>query len=80
MNWFGESWGAPVNDEEERVAIPVGMKCSGHEHMHEIRSWVIEQDDQGVFLPYVTANGHAEWMAYHLDCWLHEIGADRLPR
>lgn len=27
MRWFGESWGAPVNDETQHVPTPVGSKC-----------------------------------------------------
>lgn len=82
MFWFGESWQAPVNDPDQQVAIPVGMKCSGHEHMHLSRSAVIEQDDQGVLIPYyggrIEHGRRVTNLAYHLDCWLHELGADRL--
>lgn len=86
--WFGESWGAPVCEPGSHIAIPVGMPCAGHEHMHE-RAWdirgnrprsaVIEQWDQGVLLPYYAAGNEVDLLAYHLDCWLHEVGADRLP-
>jgi hypothetical protein len=27
MRWFGESWGAPVCEDAEHVATPVGCEC-----------------------------------------------------
>lgn len=75
--WFGESWGAPVCEPEEHVPTPVGRACYGHQHMHEDRSSVIEPGDQGVTLPFYSTAGVLT-IAFHLDCWLHEVGADRL--
>lgn len=41
---------------------------------------LIEPDDQGMIIPYMSVDGPPE-IAYHLECWLHEIGADRMkPR
>jgi hypothetical protein len=77
--WFGESWGAPVCSPDLHIPVPVGMDCVGHEHMHENRSPQIEEGDQGITLPYYGPLGPVR-VAYHLDCWLHEIGADRLGR
>lgn len=77
VRWFGESWGAPVCDPRAHIETPVGRACYGHGHMHEERSSVIEPDDQGVSLPFYSTAGVIQ-IAYHLDCWLHEVGVDRL--
>lgn len=77
--WFGHSWGAPACAPEDHVETPVGMPCAGHEHCHAERPAVIEDGDQGLLLPYLAGAGEpVQSVAYHLDCWLHEIGADRL--
>lgn len=78
--WFGESWGAPVCEPSEHVDPPVGELCAGHPHMHhEFRPEVIAADDQGVMIPYL-GNDERTYQAWHLDCWLHEIGVDRLEQ
>lgn len=74
VRWFGESWGAPACDPRAEVPVPVGMACAGHEHCHEHRSATIEPGDQGITLPGYLG-GTLQTVAYHLDCWLHEIGA-----
>lgn len=72
LGWFGESWGAPACDPETFVPTPVGWRCIGHAHMHNaLRPERIEDGDQGVTMP-----GPGGLVAYHLDCWLHEVGAD----
>jgi hypothetical protein len=78
LRWFGESWGAPVCDPRARIEPPVGMACIGHPHLHEDRPVAILPDDQGVTMPHLSGDGLVGTVAYHLDCWLHEIGADRL--
>lgn len=80
--WFGESWGAPVCDPRTHIETPVGLGCIGHDHMHPegTRSPFIEPGDQGITMPLVSRTDRVERVAYHLDCWLHEIGVDRLPR
>lgn len=75
LRWFGESWGAPVCDPRTRVPPPVGLVCMGHAHMHQDRPEAIESGDQGVTMPFLRELGAWETCAYHLDCWLHEIGA-----
>lgn len=78
MKWFGRSWGAPVCDPRDHVDTPVGEICYGHAHMHEGRE-LIDADDDGVLIPYYGEDAPlTNRIAYHLDCWLHEIGADRL--
>lgn len=78
LRWFGESWGAPVCDPRTHIETPVGKLCKGHDHTH--KDWddqVIREGDQGVTVPYQGPDG-VKPLPYHLDCWLHEIGADRL--
>lgn len=78
VRWFGESWGAPVCEQANHIETPVGMPCGGHEHLHSTPdSWLIHEHDQGITVPYHGAEGIST-IAYHLDCWLHEIGADRV--
>jgi hypothetical protein len=76
VRWFGESWGAPMCEEATHIYTPVGMVCEGHNHMHPFggRSPFIEEGDQGITLPYIPSEGAVQRIAYHLDCWLHEIG------
>jgi hypothetical protein len=78
IRWFGESWDAPICDPELHIEVPVGMICFGHDHMHEGRTVEIMPSDQGVTMPYVREDRTVGRCAYHLDCWLHEVGADRL--
>ena len=75
LRWFGESWGAPVCDPEQHVETPVGMVCIGHDHLHSDRSAFIVAGDQGVTMPYVRRTAPLVWVAFHLECWLHEVGA-----
>lgn len=78
VRWFGESWGAPVCDPRAHVETPVDRRCFGHDHLHPAgRSELIEEGDQGVMIPYQAFKPTS--IAYHLDCWLHEVGADRKP-
>jgi len=76
VRWFGESWGAPICDPRAHVATPLGWTCAGHEHMHAKRSPLIEEADQGVTIP--CYGREVTMLAYHLNCWLHELGIDRM--
>lgn len=78
LRWFGKSWEAPVCDPRAHVETPVGMVCIGHDHMHQKRSRRVLPGDQGVTMPYLGTTGRVERCAYHLECWLHEVGVDRL--
>jgi hypothetical protein len=60
VNWFGESWGAPVCDPDTHIDTPTGT-CD----------WCSERiatDDAGVSLPYAMQVIH-----YHLNCWLRQV-------
>jgi hypothetical protein len=79
VRWFGEDWGAPVCDPRTHVPTPVGAPCAGHDHLHNLgRTVAIKAGDQGVLIPYLDGGGLGQVIAYHLTCWLHEVGADRI--
>jgi len=80
LRWFGESWGAPVCEPQTHIETPVGMPCAGHEHLHpDSRVGRIVEGSQGITIPYLDGKGGITTIAFHLACWLHEVGADRLP-
>jgi hypothetical protein len=68
MQWFGESWGAPICRDVEHVVTPVGKVCI--ECKKEI-----ERGDLGFVLPYLTCpvGGYTEAF-YHRDCLLANFG------
>ncbi len=70
MQWFGESWGAPICSHTEHTATPAGKSC--------IECDVeIHLTDSGVILPYLSDNGLTEAI-YHRACFLRSIwGRDR---
>lgn len=77
VRWFGESWGAPICDPRAHIPTPVDWACAGHDHLHDrAHPGMIRAGDQGVTIP--SWPGPPTVIAYHLRCWLHEIGADRL--
>lgn len=71
VRWFGESWKAPICDPRAHVGTPVGMNCSGHDHLHGPLSEKIRESDQGIMVPFLGEN---RYVAYHLQCWFHELG------
>lgn len=95
MRWFGESWGAPVNETTDHVDTPVGESCA------QGCGRPIAEGDQGVLIPgvntltlqgrFLMRDGSTEDTfvervqaehAYHLDCFLRSIGmriADETP-
>lgn len=67
LRWFGETWGAPVNDPVNHVETPVGMECA-----HGCDEPIVA-GDRGVTLPY-TDGKSATTIAYHLWCWFKVVG------
>lgn len=65
MRWFGESWGAPIC-EEEQIDTPVGEPCTLCEKE-------IEADDQGFEVPFWDGP-FSTFVFYHKDCFLDSIG------
>jgi hypothetical protein len=67
MKWFGKSWGAPICDEVEHVATPVGAKC-----MHCDQE--IDRNAQGFLVPHLDLDAASSECPWHLDCFLWTIG------
>lgn len=66
MHWFGETWGAPICDPDDRVGTPVGDRCL-------LCDEEIEPLDQGVITPFVNEHGRAKLVPEHLDCFLDTV-------
>ena len=69
VQWFGESWGAPVCDAEYHAETPVGVAC-----LHCQRP--IQAGDQGLIMDCVTmdVSPDAKREPAHLDCFLKDLG------
>lgn len=65
--WFGESWGAPVNDDDFKWPTPVGELCQDCRR-------AIAADDQG-FLVYNHdyASSASTYKPWHRDCLIGSI-------
>lgn len=68
VRWFGQSWHAPVCDPRNRVAAPVGERCSAC-HI------ALTSNDQGVTIPHYTGAAPKR-AAWHLRCWIGEVLGD----
>jgi hypothetical protein len=68
VRWFGKDWYAPINDPRAEVSTPVGVPC-------ERCSDGIEAGDQGVLIPKFVSEGVMDMAAFHLNCFLTEVGA-----
>jgi len=68
MQWFGESWGAPVCSRGRRVSTPVGSRC-------EKCALRIREDDRGLIMPVIDLDesGPPQLVVYHLDCFLLQV-------
>jgi hypothetical protein len=64
VRWFGESWGAPVNDPRARVEAPITFNCM------DCSKW-IESDDSGFMILDGLVGGY---VAFHKDCFFDAIG------
>ena len=62
--WFGESWGAPVNDPRTHVETPTNERCL------ECLLW-IRAGDQGFQIPGGETPGH---VTFHKQCFFDAIG------
>lgn len=65
MQWFGRSWGAPINAECARCATPVGEPCL---HCGEL----IVDGDQGIVIPH-CGNNTITRAPLHCDCHIRMI-------
>jgi hypothetical protein len=65
VQWFGPSWGAPINDPEHEVPVPVGAPCARCKHpLGDGAKGVAVAASDGTRLPYA------------LGCFLTELGID----
>jgi hypothetical protein len=70
MQWFGESWGAPICSTCEHSATPVGKLC--------IECGIpIDERDSGFLVPYLSRERRYAEVAYHRDCFLNDLGIGR---
>lgn len=65
MQWFGESWGAPICATCEHVAAPQGERCLEC-------TLPIHENDFGFIIPYFKEMELAEAF-YHRDCFLNSV-------
>lgn len=69
MQWFGQSWGAPICDPQDHAATPVGEHCGWCEEP-------ITEEDSGVLIPHVGAPFRAHeyvTVPYHRECFIRQI-------
>lgn len=66
VRWFGTTWKAPICDPRAHVETPVGLRCARCEER-------IASGDRGLTVPVHPPGPRLAW---HLKCWLREIGAD----
>lgn len=64
--WFGESWDAPVCDPARHMPTPVGDRCVEC-------SDLIEEDDQGMIIPFWDGTAPVMLTSTHLTCFLATI-------
>lgn len=70
MKWFGESWGAPVNETNDHAEVPVGKPCLACEGP-------IDPADRGIILPALTLDPDKPRLVEvpaHLECVLVAVG------
>lgn len=71
VRWFGNSWGAPVNDNPQ-IDVPVGEACVRCQRP-------FQADDRGVAIPRVDISSRTIMTAahalvyHHLHCFMTEI-------
>jgi hypothetical protein len=65
VRWFGESWGAPVNDPRAKIDTPLGTRCL------ECMLW-IKNGDQGF---RIDGGENPGFSYFHKKCFLAAIGA-----
>lgn len=66
IRWFGEPWGAHINDDCDRVPVPVGGICLTCNEP-------IEPADRGVMMVY-SGEGAAHYRPMHVDCFCRSVG------
>lgn len=69
--WFGDSWGAPVNESARHLPTPVGDRCVGCAEYIKI-------GDQGMLVP-IAGLMPAAFGSWHLDCFIKAIIPGGIP-
>jgi hypothetical protein len=67
VRWFGQSWGAPVNDPRAHMSVPLGEWCI-HCKVH------FDHGDQGFGIAAHTSIAANGQVFYHRNCLFDEIG------
>ncbi len=67
MQWFGESWGAPVCEYAQHAQTPVGSSCA------QLCGDSITENDQGFLIPLLGLDGPPEYLAHHIQCWRESV-------
>lgn len=73
MQWFGESWGAPVCSTCEHVSIPVGQSCIEC-------GKPIEETDCGFVVPFLSRERRYAEVTFHRACFVGTFGLLRHSR
>lgn len=68
MQWFGESWGAPICQHAPHAETPVGEPCD------DGCGEPIRDGDQGYLVPLLREREEPVYLAHHRACWLRSIG------
>ena len=66
MAWFGQRWDAPAFEDAPEVPVPLGAECPGCGEL-------VDEDDTGITMPYVTEDFGVRRCAYHIECHLRSI-------
>jgi len=69
MMWFGESWGAPVCEEDTRVDVPVGEVCAACGHL-------VEDGHSG----FLVASLEGPPRPWHRSCLFRSLGIGSMGR
>lgn len=72
MQWFGESWNAPVCETVEHARTPVGQLCFQCNK-------AIRESDRGLLIP-LAGDGEPLIYPWHLRCFLQAVGVDTAKR
>jgi hypothetical protein len=67
VKWFGKTWGAPVCEESDHVATPVGSACT-------VCGQEVIEGQRGLLLPFCGNPGDPPELPYHLQCFLASVG------
>ena len=70
--WFGPSWGAPVNEPELEIAVPIGVPCAYCEEPFVAGDQGLTMLHFGIVLPDDVEQLHATKSDYERELWLNK--------